>query len=210
MARLSSVTSGLTSRQVKASGVPFLDCNFLHLLANSQAALKAYLACSEALNHGQLTPQQRELLALAIAEINGARYCLSAHYAAARKLGLDAKEIRAARHATSTDPQTQALLRFAQVVALQRGELSDADFQALRQAGFTDGLIAEAISCIALNIFTNYFNLVARTEVDFPLLKPGADAPERRVNYRSQDQLEQDNVKPTVELAPHLVEVPRA
>jgi uncharacterized peroxidase-related enzyme len=179
MARLSSVTSGLTSRQVKASGVPFLDCNFLHLLANSQAALKAYVAYSEALSQGQLTPQQRELLALTIAEINGARYCLSAHYAAARKLGLDTKEIRAALRATSTDPQTHALLRFAQVVALQRGELNDADFQVVRQAGFTDELIAEVIACIALNIFTNYFNSVARTEVDFPLLKPGADVPVR-------------------------------
>jgi uncharacterized peroxidase-related enzyme len=156
-----------------------MDCNFLHLLANSPAALKAYLACNEALSQGQLTPQQRVLLALTIAEINGTCYCLSAHYAAAKKLGLDAKEIRAARRATSTDPQTRALLRFAQVVALQRGELSDADFQALRQAGFTDGLIAEILSCIALNIFTNYFNSVARTEVDFPLLKPGADAPVR-------------------------------
>ena len=69
------------------------------------------------------------------------------------------------------------MLRFAQAVALQRGELSDADFQSLRQAGFTDGLITEIISHIALNIFTNYFNSVARTDIDFPLLKPGADAP---------------------------------
>jgi len=49
------------------------------------------------------------------------------------------------------------MLRFAQSVALQRGELSDADFQAVRQAGFTDALITEIISNIALNIFTNYF-----------------------------------------------------
>lgn len=179
MARLSSVTSGLTSRQVKASGVPFLDCNFLHLLANSQAALKAYLAYSEALSQGQLTPQQRELLALTVAEINGARYCLSAHYAAARKLGIDDNEIRAARRATSAHPQTHAMLRFAQSVALQRGELSDADFQSLRQAGFTDTLIAEIVSNIALNIFTNYFNSIARTDIDFPLPKPVADAPTR-------------------------------
>jgi hypothetical protein len=35
----------------------------------------------------------------------------------------------------------------------------------------------EILSNIALNIFTNYFNSVARTDMDFPLLKPGADAP---------------------------------
>ena len=91
MARLASVTVG-TDRA--ASGQPSLqtplppDCNFLHLLANSPAAFNAYVACSGALSQGQLTPRQRELLALTIAEINGAKYCLSAHYVLARKLGL--------------------------------------------------------------------------------------------------------------------------
>jgi uncharacterized peroxidase-related enzyme len=182
MARLASVSSGLdwiASGQTAIQQSPFPDCNFLHLLANSPTALNAYLACAGALSQGQLTPRQRELLALAIAEINGAKYCLSAHYALARKLGLSHDEIRAARRATSADPQTHALLRFAQAVALQRGELSDADFQSLHQAGFTDSLIAEIVSNIALNIFTNYFNSVARTDIDFPQLKPGADVPAR-------------------------------
>ncbi len=179
MARLASVTSGIG--QAASSQSPALsDCNFLHLLANSPAAFRAYVACAEALSQGQLTARQRELLALAVAEINGAGYCLSAHYALAKKLGLDDAEIRSARRAASPDPQMHAMLRFAQVVALQRGEISEADFQALRKAGFNDGLIAEIVANIALNIFTNYFNSLARTEVDFPLLKPGAEAPERR------------------------------
>ena len=180
MARLASVTSGLDRKptgQPAVQSPPLPDCNFLHLLANSPAALKAYAACADALSHGQLTPRHRELLALTVAEINGAKYCLSAHYALARKLGLGEAEIRAARRAVSADPQTHAMLRFAQSVALQRGEISDADFQSLRLAGFTDSLVAEIVSNIALNIFTNYFNSVARTDVDFPVLKPGADAP---------------------------------
>jgi uncharacterized peroxidase-related enzyme len=180
MARLAPVTSELDRKPTGQSGVqspPLRDCNFLHLLANSPAALNAYLACAGALAQGELTPRQRELLALTIAEINGARYCLAAHYALARELGLDDSEICAARRATSADPQIRAMLRFAQSVALQRGELSDTDFQSLRLAGFTDALITEIISNIALNIFTNYFNCIARTAVDFPMLKPGADAP---------------------------------
>ena len=116
---------------------------------------------------------------MAIAEINGARYCLCAYSALARKLDLGDKEIRAARRASSADPQIHAMLRFAQAVVLQRGGLSDADFQSLRQAGLTDPLIAEIVSNIALNIFTNYFNSVARTDVEFPMLKPGADTTAR-------------------------------
>ena len=79
------------------------------------------------------------------------------------------------------------MLRFGQAVAIQRGEVSDADFQSLREAGFTDALVTEIISNIALNIFTNYFNSVARTDVDFPLLKPGADAPQPRRRLSSPD-----------------------
>ncbi|MCX6922111.1 MAG: carboxymuconolactone decarboxylase family protein [Verrucomicrobia bacterium] len=178
MARLASVITGSdrasSGQSPNQSPLP-PDCNFMHLLANSPAALKAYAAWAGALTQGQLTPRQRELLALTVAEINGARYCLGAHYALARKLGLEDAEIRAARRARADDPQTHAMLRFAQAVALQRGEVSDADFQPLRQAGFGDGIIAEIVSNIALNIFTNYFNLVARTELDVPVLKPAAD-----------------------------------
>jgi uncharacterized peroxidase-related enzyme len=182
MARLASVTSLLDRKPSGQSGVPsppLPDCNFLHLLANSPAALNAYAACADALSRGQLTPRHRELLALTVAEINGAKYCLSAHYALARNLSLDDDEIRAARRATSADRQTHAMLRFAQSVALQRGEISDADFQTLRLAGFTDSLVAEIVSNIALNIFTNYFNSVARTDIDFPLPRAGAEAPAR-------------------------------
>src|SRR5664279_527387 len=121
MARLASVSLGLDRKASGPSAVqspPLPDCNFLHLLANSPAALDAYLACAGSLSQGQLTPRQRELLALTVAEINGARYCLSAHCALARKLGLSNDEIRAARRSASSDPHTHAMLRFAQAVAL--------------------------------------------------------------------------------------------
>jgi uncharacterized peroxidase-related enzyme len=178
MARFASVAVRPDSAPSSQASLP-ADCNFLHLLANSPAALNAYAACAGALAKGQLTARQRELLAIAVSEINGAKYCLSAHYAFARRIGVSHEEIRAARRATSDDPQTHAMLRFAQAVAIQRGEISDRDFAYLRLGGFTDELVAEIISNIALIIFTNYFNSVARTEVDFPVLKPGADKPER-------------------------------
>jgi uncharacterized peroxidase-related enzyme len=153
-----------------------LPCNnFLLVLANSDAATEAYQACETALQKGQLSPSERELLALTIAEIHGSRYCLSAHRARALQLGLTDAQVRQARRAVSDDPRTAALLRFAQTVALQRGEVGDAELQKAREAGLTDAIIAETLANIALHVFTNYFNLVARTEVDFPLLKPGVE-----------------------------------
>jgi hypothetical protein len=161
MARLASVASGPSQPKSPLSQPdarrPFLpDCAFLHLLANSPAAKDSYLACQDALAGGQLTARQRELLALALA----------------RKAGLTTQDIQFARKAAASDSQEDAMLRFAQAVTLQRGDISEPDFQALKRARFTDGQIAEIIANIALNIFTNYFNVLARTELDFPALKP--------------------------------------
>jgi hypothetical protein len=85
--------------------------------------------------------------------------------------------MQSARNATAADPKAETMLRFTRAVVLQRGDISDDDFHALRKAGFTDAQIVEIVANIALNIFSNYFTSVARTEVDFPLLQPGADAP---------------------------------
>ncbi len=41
----------------------------------------------------------------------------------------------------------------------------------LRSAGFSDGEIAEIVAFVALNLYRNYFNLVAAPEIDFPAAK---------------------------------------
>ena len=155
---------------------------FLQVMANSTAALRAYVLADAALVRGKLTVRQRKQVALAVAEINGSTYSLSAHYDAGKRLGLTDQEMRLARDASAADPKAQTMLRFTQAVVLQRGEISDEDFQALVKAGFTNEQIVEIVANIALNIFSNYFNSVAKTEVHFPLLEPGTDTP--RVGIR--------------------------
>jgi len=182
MSRLTAVkTNGATSelkRSLKTSRLKLTEApRFLQVMANSPASLRAYIRADAALVRGQLTPRQREEVALAVAEINGSSYSLSAHYETGKRLGLTDHEMQLARNATAVDPKADTMLRFTQAVVLQRGEISDDDFHALRKAGFTDAQIVEIVANIALNIFSNYFNSVARTEVDFPLLQPGADAP---------------------------------
>lgn len=182
MSRLTPIqTNGTTSelqRSLKNSHLKLDEVpRFLQVMANSPASLRAYIRADAALVRGQLTPRQREQVALAVAEINGSSYSLSAHYDTGKNLGLTHHEMQLARNATAEDPKAETMLRFTQAVVLQRGEVSDDDFQALRKAGFSDAQIVEIVANIALNIFCNYFNSVAKTEVDFPLLQPGADAP---------------------------------
>lgn len=142
--------------------------NLMKTLANSPAALEAYLNFGAALSTGALDAKFREQIAIAVAQANSCEYCLSAHSAIGGMVGLSADEITFSRNAHAADPKRDAGLRFAQTVVVQRGEISDAALDQVRQAGFTDGEIAEIVANVAVNIFTNYFNHVAQTEVDFP------------------------------------------
>lgn len=78
-----------------------------------------------------------------------------------------------ARHATATDERTDALLKLARSIVVQRGELGATGLAPARAAGLTDGEVIETVANVALNIFTNYVNHVANTVVDFPEVAPG-------------------------------------
>jgi len=182
MLRLTPIqTNGTTSelkRSPKSSRLKLDEApRFLQVLANSPASLRAYLRADAALVRGQLTPRQRQQVALAVAEINGSSYSLSARYDTRKSLGLTHQEMQLAGNAAAADPKVDTMLRFTRAVVLQRGDISDEDFQALGKAGFTDAQIVEIVANIALNIFSNYFSSMARTEMDFQLLQPGANAP---------------------------------
>ena len=61
-----------------------------------------------------------------------------------------------------------AALTFARELLEKRGQVPPSSIQALRDQGFTDGEIAEIVAHVALNIFTNYFNIALDVDVDFP------------------------------------------
>lgn len=151
--------------------------NLFRLVANSAAALEGYLGMSGALAKGALPAATRERIALAVAEINGCNYCLSAHsYLGKHVAKLDEAEIAANRAGASNDPKADAAVRFAAKVVEARGHVSDDDLRAVRLAGYDDAQIVEIVQHVALNTWTNYVNEVARTEIDFPMVAPAGKA----------------------------------
>jgi uncharacterized peroxidase-related enzyme len=142
--------------------------NLVSTLAQSPAAAHAYLAFSGALAKGSLPRKLQEQISLAVGETNSCDYCVAAHTLLGGKAGLTPGETLAARAAESADPETEAALEFAKKIVTERGHVTDEDVAGLRKNGFTDGDIAEIVANTALNIFTNYFNHVAGTVVDFP------------------------------------------
>lgn len=145
--------------------------NLFRVLANSPAGLEGYLGLNGALAKGELDAKTRERIAIAVAELNGCSYCLSAHtYIGKNVAKLDDAEITANRSGASNDIKADAAVRFAAKVVNARGHVSDADLAAVKAAGFNDAQVVEIVLHVALNTLTNYVNEVAKTDIDFPLV----------------------------------------
>ncbi len=143
--------------------------NIIATMANSSVVARAYLGFSQALSEGALSGRLREQIALVVGHANRCDYCLAAHTALGKRAGLSDKDTCAARQAQSDDERERRALVFAQKLVQDRGVVQDADVERLRAGGYNDGEISEIIAHVALNLFTNYFNHVAQTEIDFPV-----------------------------------------
>lgn len=175
---MTSIATPASIEASPAASQPFLQAvtkqlgsapNIFRVLGNSPAALEGFLGLNGALGKGKLDGKTRERIALAVAEINGCGYCLSAHTYLGKNLAkLDDAEITANRNGASNDPKADAAVRFAAKIVRERGHVSDADVSAVKAAGYGDDEIVEIVAHVALNTLTNYINEVAKTDIDFP------------------------------------------
>ncbi|RZJ00745.1 MAG: carboxymuconolactone decarboxylase [Rubrivivax sp.] len=145
--------------------------NMFRAVANSPAALQAMWTFFGALGGGSIPAKLGEQIAVAVADRNACEYCLAAHTALGRKAGATLEEMSAAQAGESTDPATEAALRFALKLVEQRGQVGDADVVSLRAAGYGDEQVVEVLAHVALNLFTNYVNVAFAVPVDFPRVK---------------------------------------
>jgi uncharacterized peroxidase-related enzyme len=144
--------------------------NLFRLAANSPAALSALVGMEGALAKGHLRARVREQIAIAVAQANGCDYCLSAHTAIGEMIGVPEAELAAAREGASGDAKTGAMLKLAVEIVRTRANISPADLAAAQDAGISNAEIVEVVGAIALNVFTNYLNVLADTDIDFPIL----------------------------------------
>jgi uncharacterized peroxidase-related enzyme len=139
--------------------------NLFSTLAHAPVALAGYLQLNDALQKGSLRAADLESIALAVGQVNQCVYCLSAHTLMGKGAGLSADAIASARQGSGS-----AVATLARQIAQSRGQISDADLAAAREAGLDDAKIIEVIAAVALNVLTNYVNNVAGTVIDFPVV----------------------------------------
>lgn len=173
MSRIDIVTQDTADAEQKALLDTVHDAmgmvpNFLGVLAHSPDALKAFLGLHHVAGAGRLDPQTRERIALAIAQGNACEYCLSAHTAIGRKAGLTADEMAANRAGTSADAKAAAAVAFALALNEHMGEVTQAELDAVRGAGYGEAEIVEIITHVGMNMLTNLVGKAARVDIDFP------------------------------------------
>lgn len=143
-------------------GVP----NIFQALGTSPHVLETFLGFGAAVK--SLSAAEKESLALAVAQSNSCNYCLAAHTAIGKKVGLADEQIVSARRAQSGDKKIDALVKLAREIVTEKGHISDATYKNFISAGYTETQVPEVVLAVVQNIFTNYFNHVNQTEIDFP------------------------------------------
>ncbi len=173
MARLNVVTPAEASGQTKElyeaikraiGAVP----NIYQGLGNSPVALEGVLHTDALLKKGQLSGAEIEAVKLAVSEAYGCNYCLAAHTLLGKKAGLTDEETVRIRRGTSQQPRIGALVKFVNAALAPQARISDADLAAVKAAGYNDAQIAETVQVVAQTVFTNLFNRVHQTALDFP------------------------------------------
>ncbi len=154
----------LNAVKAKFGSVP----NLFRLVGASPAVLEGYVGFNGGLQKGTLTAATRERIALAVANINRCTYCNNAHTVLGKLAKLTDGEIEAARLGSSSDPKADAAVKFAALVARNRGQVTDSDVAAVKNAGYSEAELIEIVGHVALNVFTNYVNETFKTEIDFP------------------------------------------
>ena len=137
--------------------------------AHGPAALKAVLAADTVLASGTLTKRDQETIKLVVSGVTGCDYCEAAHSLLGKRAGLKPEELKKIRDGQRTgDAKRDALVRFVRTLAETSGTVSDDDFAAIKAAGYTDAQLVDISLAFATIIFTNVFNRINDTEIDFP------------------------------------------
>jgi uncharacterized peroxidase-related enzyme len=160
--------SGQIYAQIKKA-VGSVPNTFAAIAAHGPAALKAVLAADAVLAAGSLTKRDQEIIKLVISGVAGCDYCVAAHSYLGKLAGLKPDVLKQIREGQPThDAKRDALVGFVRKLAQTSGTVGDEDFAAIKAAGYSDAQLVEISLAFATTVFTNIFNRINDTEIDFP------------------------------------------
>jgi len=172
------------------AAVPFLESaekrlgfvpTILGAMAEAPATLEGYVTLSGILDKSSLSPSERQIILLAISRENDCQFCVAAHSGGARKAGVDADTVEAAREGqTIADAKLNALRDFAVAMTINRGQASAEELSAFLDAGYTKQQAFEVILAISVKVLTNYVDALAEVPLNKQLEPLRWVAPSKR------------------------------
>lgn len=146
--------------------------NIYAIVGHSANALESLLAFSSAQTKGAFNAREREAIALAVSEVNGCTYCLSAHTALAKMNGFSEEETHQLRAGTIEDPKLRLITRLAISIAQNRGKANHELVGEFFAAGYNESALIDLIALVAERTFVNYVARLTGVPIDFPKAAP--------------------------------------
>ena len=143
--------------------------NVYAALAYSDNALNTYLSYAESQAKGSLSAKEREAINLIVSQVNGCRYCQSAHTAIGKMNGFTDEEVIQLRKGESDDAKLDALVKLAREIAINRGNPSEAAVSRFFEAGYDKGNLIDVVLVVSDITVTNYVNNITQVPIDFPV-----------------------------------------
>lgn len=144
--------------------------NIFKGMAANPGVLEAFLGFAGGVKTGALSAQEHEIIALTAAQKRNCEYCLAAHTQIAQGAGFDEETVLTIRRGSTDNEKHQSLIDFVSAILDTNGFVSDQQLEEFKKAGYDDAAIVEVIGGITVNTFTNFFNHVHETEIDFPVV----------------------------------------
>ena len=145
--------------------------NLYATIGYSSNTLGAFLQFSDAVGKGVFNKKEVEAIKLAVAEANGCEYCLAAHTAIGKMVGLSEEDTLNLRATTHSDPKLNILTKLSAEIAVNRGRVNPSTLEAFWAQGYDEQALIDLLAVVVDITFTNYAHIITQVPVDFPAAK---------------------------------------
>ncbi|NCT94826.1 MAG: carboxymuconolactone decarboxylase family protein [Chitinophagaceae bacterium] len=144
--------------------------NLYAAIAYSATGLEKFLAFQNAKT--SLSNKEKEAVNLVVSEVNGCRYCLSAHTVIGKMNGFTEEQIFDLRAGTSNDAKLRALVSLARDVVENKGKATPAILDAFFEVGYNNENLVDLVLQISDKTAMNYLHNITQVPIDFPVAEP--------------------------------------
>jgi len=141
--------------------------NLYAVLGKSDNALGSFLTFSGA--ETSFSNREKEVIDLAVSNVNNCSYCQAAHTAIAKMNGFtDEQTVELRQGKASWDSKLDALAKISKAIAINRGIVDAPTFEAFYQAGYTEVNLVDLVTAVGAITVTNLLHNLTEVPVDFP------------------------------------------